>query len=183
MKILLFFSLLVAVSAFSVYGTPADNKPLPVVANVDLKQYSGKWYEIARYPNRFQRSCVGEVTAIYTVLPDREMQVENACRKSNGKIETAKGKARFAEKDGSTAKLEVRFAPSWLSWLPMVWGDYWVIDLDKDYSYSVVGTPDREYLWILSREPEMDEGTYRNILEKVAKLDFDTGKLVRTKQR
>lgn len=175
-----FFFIILIVTALSVAAMPRDNKPLPVVAGVDLDRYSGKWFEIARYPNRFQRSCVGEVSATYTRL-DEKLRVENACRRSNGRMESAEGVARLAEKGGSTAKLKVRFAPSWLSWLPMVWGDYWVIGLAEDYSYSVVGTPDRKYLWILSRTPEMDENTYTDILEKVRGLDFDPEKLVRTK--
>lgn len=176
------YSLVFLVSAAVASAMPVDNKPLPVVPAVDLGRYSGVWYEIAKYPNRFQKSCVSEVSATYTLIKDREISVVNKCRKANGEMKTARGKARLADKDGPTSKLEVRFAPSWLSWLPQVWGDYWVIDLAPDYSYSVIGTPDRKYLWILSRTPEMDETTYRNILQKVETLDFEPGKLVRTRQ-
>lgn len=182
MKIYLLCNLLLLVSTVIGSAMPADNKPLPVVPSVDLKQYSGKWYEIAKYPNRFQKSCTGEVRATYTLIDDRQLLVENECRKANGKKEMAIGKARLAEKDGPTSKLKVRFAPSWLSWLPMVWGDYWIIDLAPDYSYSVVGTPDRKYLWILSRTPQMDEITYRDITKKVEKLGFAPARLVPTRQ-
>jgi apolipoprotein D and lipocalin family protein len=182
MKIYILFGLLLIVSAAVTSAMPKDDNPLPVVSSVDLKRYSGKWYEIARYPNRFQKSCVSDVSANYTLSDGQQLLVENECRKSNGKMETARGKARLANKNGATAKLKVRFAPSWLSWLPMVWGDYWIIDLAPDYSYSVIGTPDRKYLWILSRTRAIDETTYRDIVQKAAGLGFEPGRLVRTRQ-
>lgn len=182
MKLYIFCALIILSSAGVMSALAVDNKPLAVVPSVDLDRYTGKWYEIARYPNRFQKSCVSEVTADYSLMKDRRLRVQNECRKSNGKMETAVGEGRLAAKNGPTSKLKVRFAPSWLSWLPMVWGDYWIIDLGADYSYSVIGTPDRKYLWILSRTREMNEKTYQDILQKVAKLDFDPGKLVRTRQ-
>jgi apolipoprotein D and lipocalin family protein len=160
----------------------SDTKLVQVVPSVDLSRYTGKWHEIARLPNRFQKDCSGEVTATYSLLGEGQLKVVNECRK-NGRIERAEGKARLAAKDGPSSKLEVRFAPSWLSWLPFVWGDYWVIELASDYSYSVVGTPDRKYLWILSRAPQMDEETYKRLIEKAKAQGFDVAKLMKTPTR
>ena len=158
-----------------------DAKLVQAVPSVDLSRYTGKWFEIARLPNKFQKDCTGEVTATYSLLGEGQLKVVNECRK-NTRMEQAEGKARLATKDGPNSKLKVRFAPSWLSWLPLVWGDYWIIDIGRDYSYSVVGTPDRKYLWILSRAPQMDDMTYERVVEKARAQGFDVAKLVKTKQ-
>lgn len=155
---------------------------LETVSAVDLSSYTGKWYEIARLPNRFQKNCAGEVTADYSLQDDNQLKVVNMCSQETGQTTTAEGQARLAVKNGTNSKLKVRFAPSWLSWLPMVWGDYWIIDLASDYSYSVVGTPDRKYLWILSRTPRMDEAIYQRIIKQTAAKGFDVSRLVKTRQ-
>ena len=155
---------------------------LKVVPELDLNKYIGLWYEIARLPNGFQKMCVGDVTARYELLEDGSISVINSCVESDGTTRTAEGTARLANSDGPTSKLEVRFAPAFLSFLPFVWGDYWVIDLAPDYSYSVVGHPDRTYLWILSRTPQMEDSTYQQILESIEKLGYDPSELVKTPQ-
>lgn len=149
--------------------------PLPVVPQLDLARYAGQWHEIARYPNFFERNCARDVTANYTRNADGTITVVNACRKEDGSIQSAEGLARVV----APAKLEVRFAPAWLGWLPFLWGDYWVIDLASDYSYAVVGEPSREYLWILARDPRMDEATYTRIAGNLARFGYDAAKLVR----
>lgn len=156
-------------------------KSVQVVPSVDLPRYTGKWYEIARLPNKFQKDCVGEVTATYSLLREGRLKVVNECRKERG-VARVEGEARLRDKNGPNSKLKVRFAPSWLSWLPFVWGDYWIIELAPDYSYSVVGTPDRKYLWILSRTAEMEAGTYKRVIEKAAAQGFDVSKLMKTRQ-
>lgn len=103
--------------------------------------------------------------------------------KKNGKLTKAEGRARRAEAKGPNSKLKVRFAPSFLSWLPVVWGDYWIIDLAPDYSYAVVGSPDRKYLWVLSRTPQLAETTYEQITRRVAAQGFETSRLVKTSQK
>jgi len=148
---------------------------------VDLSQYAGKWYEIARLPNRFQKKCASEVTAVYSLVSN-QLSVVNQCRLNNGQTDRAEGRARLADKSGANSKLEVRFAPAWLSWLPAVWGDYWIIGLAPDYSYSVVGTPDRKYLWVLSRTPKMSEGLYQRIIKQAADKGFNVSRLIRTRQ-
>jgi apolipoprotein D and lipocalin family protein len=133
-------------------------------------------------PNRFQNSCAGDVVAAYSLVEGGQLKVVNQCRQNNGQTTTAEGEARLADKSGPNSKLKVRFAPVWLSWLPMVWGDYWIIDLAPDYSFSVVGTPDRKYLWILSRTPQLDDAIYQRIVQQTAAKGFDVRRLVRTGQ-
>ncbi len=154
----------------------AQQPPLPTVPALDLERYAGQWYEIARYPNSFERDCVRDVTAMYARNADGTIKVVNACRASDGSVQRAEGLARVAT---PPAKLEVRFAPAWLSWLPMVWGDYWVIDLAEDYSYAVVGEPSREYLWILARDARMSDATLDRIIAKLPALGYDPERLVR----
>ncbi len=163
-------------------GKDKEGKVLQVVPSVDFSRYSGKWYEIARLPNRFQKGCAGEVIATYSLLEGGRLKVVNQCRKSDGQINRAEGKGRLANQNGPNSKLKVRFAPSWLSWLPFVWGDYWIIELAEDYSYAVVGTPDRNYLWILSRTPQMEEAIYKRVIEKAAAAGFDVTQVIRTRQ-
>lgn len=155
--------------------------PPPTVAAVDLKQYAGKWFEIARYPNKFQKKCVGNTTASYALKPDGNINVLNECLVKNGTTESAAGEAKVVE-GSSNAKLEVRFAPRYMSFLSAVWGDYWIVDLDKEYKYAAVGDPKREYLWILSRTPVMSDATYQNILRRVETLGFNPAKLQKTTQ-
>jgi len=151
------------------------------VASVSLERYVGKWYEVSRFPNRFQTQCTGDVTAEYQNRDDGRIDVINRCRKADRSFEQASGIARIVD-TASNAKLKVRFAPAWLSWLPMVWGDYWIIGLAPDYSYAVVGEPGREYLWVLSRTPNMSEESYQAALGLAAAQGFDVKKLQRTKQ-
>jgi apolipoprotein D and lipocalin family protein len=163
-------------------ATPlAQEAPLRVVPDLDYTRYSGTWYEIARLPNRFQRKCVGDVRADYSLRDDGRLTVTNRCRTEDGTIDGATGEARPV-KGQPPSVLEVRFAPAFLTFLPFVWGDYQVIDLGSDYEYAVVGTPDRKYLWILARRPQLDDATYEAILGRAASQGFDTGALIKTSQ-
>ena len=139
----------------------------------------GTWHEIARYPNFFERNCARDVTAKYARNADGTIRVVNACRDEAGALIRAEGVARVV----GPARLEVRFAPAWLAWLPLVWGDYWVIGLGPDYSYAVVGTPSREFLWILARDPDMDEVTFARITSGLAAVGFDPARLERSVRR
>lgn len=182
-KLLMIVPAIMALSAVAAVAVKAQTKPaeLATVAKVDLKRYSGKWFEIARYPNKFQKKCVGNTTATYTQKNSGRIEVVNECLQKDGTTDRAKGDAKIVDK-ATNSKLEVRFAPAFLSFIPAVWGDYWIIDLDEDYKYAVIGDPKREYLWILSRTPEMDEPTYQAILRRVEKLGFNPGKLNKTPQ-
>jgi apolipoprotein D and lipocalin family protein len=159
----------------------ADAAPLQTVGSVDLNRYAGQWYEIARYPNKFQKKCVGNTTATYKLKDGGKIEVLNECLKKNGKVQKAKGEAKVVD-ETSNAKLEVRFAPALLSFLPFVWGDYWIIDLDKDYKYAVIGDPARDYLWILSRTPELETAVYQDILRGIESKGFNPNKLIETPQ-
>lgn len=156
--------------------------PLPAADGVDLTRYAGRWYEIARLPNRFQEQCTGDVTATYTLRDDGRVTVVNECRKRDGQTARAEGVARRADEKGPASRLKVRFAPSWLSFLPFVWGDYFIVELDPDYRHAIVGDPSRKYLWILSRTPGMDPNTYEGLAGTAERLGFDAKHLVRTAQ-
>ncbi len=145
---------------------------LEVVGAVDLSRYAGRWYEIARLPNRFEKKCADSVTATYTLRPDGKVEVVNSCRKANGKYTTAKGKAKVVDKT-TNAKLKVTF------FWPF-YGDYWILDLGPNYEYAAVGAPNRDYLWILSRTPQLDEQFYQQLLTKMAKRGFKTDRMIRT---
>ena len=170
------------IAAFLQTGTLAADRerPLSVVPSVELARYAGTWYEIARLPNRFQQHCAGDVTATYALLPDGQLQVVNACRTADGATVRVEGRARVAEASGPNSKLEVRFAPAWLGWLPFVWGDYWIIELAADYSYAVVGAPSREYLWFLARSPDIDTALYERLAQRAATQGLELGRLIRT---
>jgi apolipoprotein D and lipocalin family protein len=142
---------------------------------VELERYAGTWFEIASFPQRFQRGCTG-TTAVYTARADGEFDVLNRCRKEtlDGEEKAARGRARVVDRV-SNAKLEVSFFRPF-------WGDYWIIDLDPEYQFAVVGHPNREYLWILGRGPTMAEPTYAAILERLRAQGYETGRLVRTLQ-
>jgi apolipoprotein D and lipocalin family protein len=153
--------------------------PVTTVDKVDLDRYSGQWHEIARFLNRFQRQCAGDVRATYARRLDGRLDVVNECRTSNGRMTQAKGVARVIDGSGG-ARLKVRFAPAFLSFLPMVWGDYWVIALGDGYEWAVIGSPDRQYLWVLSRTAVLDEARWARALERVRANGFDDSRLVRT---
>ena len=145
---------------------------LEVVGAVDLSRYAGRWYEIARLPNRFEKKCADSVTATYTLRSDGKVDVVNRCRKANGEYTTARGKAKIVDKK-TNAKLKVTF------FWPF-YGDYWILDLGPNYEYAVVGAPNRDYLWILSRTPQLDEQLYQRLLAKMATRGFATGRMIRT---
>jgi len=151
-------------------GCGAFYPPLDVVEKVDLDRYSGRWYEIARYPNSFERGCVG-VTADYTPRADGRIQVVNTCFESSldGPSREIRGSARVADKT-TNAKLKVTF------FWPFE-ADYWIIDLDEDYQYAVVGEPSRSFLWILSRTPQMDEDLYEDIVATLPSRSYDPERL------
>ena len=169
-------TLLCAVSAAA-----PDVRPVQTVDAVDLARYVGDWFEVARFPNRFQRSCAGGVKARYSVRVDGRIDVANRCLDGNGRVVQAQGVARVVDARTS-AKLKVRFAPAWLSLLPFVWGDYWVIGLADDYSWAVVGSPDRAYLWVLSRTTVLDALPFETALAAARANGFDVDKLVSTRQ-
>lgn len=156
--------------------------PVKTIAALDVPRYLGAWYEIAKFPNWFQRKCVSNTKAVYSIKPDGNLRVLNSCKPAEGDTAEAEGTARqIGAKD--SPKLEVRFAPAWLSFLPMVWGNYWVIDLDSQYQLAAVSDPRREYLWILSRTPQIDPKAYEDLLGRLQAQQFDVRKLELTPQK
>jgi apolipoprotein D and lipocalin family protein len=156
-------------------------EPVATVPFVDLDRYLGRWLEVARLPNQFQDQCASDVTADYVRRDDGRIGVTNRCRRADGTVDQAEGVARVVD-TSTNAKLKVRFAPAWLSFLPFVWGDYWVIGLADDYRLAVVGSPDRKYLWVLSRSPELPEPDWQQAMQVARRNGFDVSRLVRTKQ-
>ena len=177
-------TLLVAVLLAATVATAQTTQPLaPLqsIAALDVPRYMGRWYEIAKLPNWFQRKCLADTSATYRLLPDGRVEVLNQCRKESGEMDQALGAARQMG-PATSAKLQVRFAPSWLSVLPFVWGDYWVIDLDERYELVAISEPKRQYLWILSRTPQVDEARYAALLGRLQAAGLDVGKLEKTRQ-
>jgi apolipoprotein D and lipocalin family protein len=173
---------LVAFSALAAGETPRTPvPPLLAVPSLDVERYMGTWYEIAKYPNRFQKQCVADTRAEYSLMPDGRVQVINRCRLESGEFESANGVARLVG-GASSPKLEVRFAPAWLSFIPAVWGDYWVIDIDDAYRLVAVSEPKRDYLWVLSRTPTVGPARYAALLGRLGAMGFDLDRLETTPQ-
>lgn len=151
-------------------------QPVTAIESLDLSRYAGQWHEIAHLPVSFQRRCAAHITAHYSLRSDGSIGVRNACRTADGELAAIEGMARQVE--DHPARLQVRFAPSWLGWLPMVWADYWVLELDPDYQWAVVGEPGRRYLWILSREPSMDAALFARLKHRAEAMGYDLSALV-----
>ncbi|HIE1101633.1 MULTISPECIES: lipocalin family protein [Stenotrophomonas] len=150
-------------------------EPVRAVDSLEIDRYAGQWHEIAHLPVSFQKRCVGEITAHYALRRDGRITVSNACRADDGERLVAEGVARAVA--GHPGQLQVRFVPDWLSWVPLVWADYWVLALDPDYQWALVGEPGRKYLWILSREPEMDRARFEQLKDKAEAMGYDLGPL------
>lgn len=157
------------------FQSNAQSQPVKTVPSVDVNKYAGKWYEIASFPQRFQKGCHC-TTAEYTMTDKGYLIVENRCNRGSvhGKQSYIKGKA-FVQKGSGNAKLKVQF------FFPFR-GKYWIIDLADDYSYAVVSHPNKKYLWILSRTPKMDDAVYQKIIARLEEKGFDLTKLQKTEQ-
>jgi apolipoprotein D and lipocalin family protein len=147
--------------------------PVASVARVDLSRYAGKWFEIASFPMYFQRDCVGDITAEYALAPDGSVSVTNRCRTDSG-FDEAKGKATVVE-GSNNARLKVSFFWPFRS-------DYWVIGLDPDYRWAVVGNPNRRFLWVLSRTPQLPQESLDAALKAAADQGYDLKQLRYTAQ-
>ncbi len=165
---LLYLSLLFMITGCSTQSY----RPMDTVAKVDLKRYTGRWYEIARYEHSFEKGCQ-DVTATYSIDEAGDIRVINRCRLEDGSINIAKGIAYST--DQSNSKLKVSFFRPF-------YGDYWILLLDEDYEYALVGEPTREYLWILSRTPKMDPKTMQQILNELDSLGYSKDELIWTPQ-
>ena len=162
---------LVMTAVILLTGCTTSHPPLPTVESVDLRRYYGTWYEIARLPNRFQSMCVSDTQAAYR--PDgNHVAVVNSCRTADGKVEQAEGIAKLVE-GSQGAKLRVSFFRPF-------YGDYWVLALDPDYRWVLVGEPSRKYAWVLARTPKLDAATLETLLVRAAALGFDRQAFLKT---
>jgi len=175
---LLLRTIFAALFTLLLWQTPlhAAEQALPTVSQVDLERYAGRWYEISRLPMWFERKCTGNITATYALREDQRMDVVNRCATSEGFI-SAKGIAEIPS-PAHPGQLRVRFAPDWLAWFPIVWGDYWIMALDPEYRWVMVGSPNRSYLWILSRTPALDEQTVNALKQQASALGFQVDDMI-----
>jgi apolipoprotein D and lipocalin family protein len=168
-------ALLLAVVPLAPAAAPAQaptdpgNHAVTAVPAVDLDRYAGLWFEIARIPNRFQKQCARESLALYSRRADGRLKVVNQCRRKNGQVDQARGVARVID-TRSRAKLKVSLV-SFLGLRPF-WGDYWIIGLDENYRWAVVGSPDRRYGWILARTPTLERSTLDMIFSIIERNGF-----------
>lgn len=167
------------VSAADAPAAPAPE--LQALPDLKVPPYMGRWYQVALFPNRFQRQCVAETTATYRQLPGGGLEVINRCRLADGRFDEVVGLARPTGRlDGERlkpAQLEVSFLPAWLRWLPVGWGRYWVIQLADDGRYAVVSEPSREYLWVLARTPQLSAADESAIRSRLVEQGFDLQRL------
>lgn len=171
---------LLAIAAASVAPSAlAQAAPLATVKSLDVGRYLGTWHEIAMIPNFFQRNCVRGTTATYAAAQDGAITVRNRCTLADGSEESVTGAARRSD-TAEPGRFEVRFAPAWLSWLPLVWANYWVIALADDYRYAVVGEPGRDYLWILARATTLSKADRDTIDVLLRSAGYDPARLVET---
>lgn len=159
--------------AFSLTAATAETRPLTTVDTVDLQRYLGVWHEVARIPTSFQRKCVSDITATYSLRDDGNIAVLNQCRKADGSMNRAEAVARVVDKT-SNAKLQVSFVS--LLGIRLFWGDYWIIGLDSDYQWVVVGHPERKYGWILSRNTELTGAEKETVLKILAEKGYDAAR-------
>jgi apolipoprotein D and lipocalin family protein len=151
----------------------AETPPVASVEYVDLARYAGRWHEIAAFPMFFQRQCLGDTTADYALRPDGEVSVVNRCRTDSG-FDQANGRA-WAVPGGGNAQLKVSFFWPFRS-------DYWIIGLDENYRWAVVGNPNRKYLWILARTPELPADQLERALQAARAQGYDLAQLKYTPQ-
>ncbi len=160
------------------FHTQAETGVPKAVEKIDVNQYAGQWYEIAHLPMFFQRKCVSDTTAQYTVNSDQTIGVLNSCRTETNEMISSKGLA-YAQNAGNS-RLKVSFLPSGLRWLPFTKGDYWVLRVDPNYKVALVGGSSHKYLWILSRDSKLDQATYQSYLQTAREYGYDVSKLVQT---
>ena len=168
-KIIL-MSIPILLSIQNVFSQDKELPQLITVNQVDLNKYTGLWYEIAKIPNSFQDQCAYGTTAEYKLLEDGEIQVINKCYKSDGEADVAEGLAKVVDKK-TNSKLEVSFF-SIFGFRPF-WGDYWIIGLDDNYQWAVVGSPNRKYGWILSRTPSLPDDTMQKIFALLKSQNYN----------
>ncbi|KAK2412783.1 hypothetical protein P8452_73090 [Trifolium repens] len=158
-----------------------NNKEIEVVKGVDLERYMGRWYEIASFPSIFTPKNGENTRATYTLNTDGTVHVLNETW-NKGKRDYIEGSAYKANPNSDEAKLKVKFyVPPFLPIIPVT-GDYWILYLDQDYQYALIGGPTTKYLWILSRKTHLDDEIYNQLIEKAKEEGYDVTKLHKTPQ-
>lgn len=170
--------LLTSNAIINIEAQDMDTSPI-TVDSVNLNKYIGLWYEIAKIPNRFQKDCARNTTATYKLRDDGKIEVINKCIEEDGDTNVAEGIAKVVD-TATNAKLEVSFVR--ILGFQLFWGDYWIIGLDNDYKYAVVGTPSRKYGWILSRTPKLSSENIDKIFDILKKQGYDPNDFVMTEQ-
>ncbi len=167
--------MVIALTGLIVFGSKAQKAAPTAVGKVELERYAGLWYDIASYPARFQKDCYC-TTAEYTLMPDGYVKVVNKCRKGGftGRVSGISGRA-FAVKGSNNTKLKVQFFWPFRA-------DYWIVKLDEDYKWAVVSTPDKNYLWLLSRTPVVEQSLFDSIVNSLKNEGYDVAGLKRTPQ-
>jgi apolipoprotein D and lipocalin family protein len=178
-SLILLFFLSANVPVKSKNSESNNDQPVPV-DSVDLEKYAGVWYEIARLPNRFQRKCSYNTTATYKLRHDGQIDVINRCIKNDGSFIEAKGIAKVVDTE-SNARLKVSFVK--LLGFSLFWGDYWIIGLDLDYNYAVVGTPSRNYGWILSRQSRLSSDEMNKVFAILRNQGYNPDNFIMTEHK
>lgn len=158
-------------------STPVYATEPQTVSKVDIGRYMGVWYEQVRLPMRFQDDCATEIKARYTLTEKQTINITNSCRKKDGSLMRADAQVKKADANGS--KLHISFLPKAVNWIPFGRASYWILRLDKDYQTVLVGTPDRKYMWVLSRAPKLDETTLQSYIATARQQGYDVSRLVR----
>lgn len=172
---------LTALCLFMSAAAHAEPQDRPqTVDKVDIPRYMGTWYEQVRLPMRFQDDCVSDVQARYRLTDKQTVKITNSCRKADGSLMSAEGEVKKVE--GSGSRLRITFLPKAVNWIPVGRASYWILRLDDDYQTALVGTPNRKYLWVLSRTPKLDEATLQSYIETAKQQGYDVSKLVRSVQ-
>lgn len=157
-----------------------QDSPVTTVAHVDLNRYLGTWFEIRRLPMKWEDENASDITATYSLAEGGKVRVDNRCYDDKGKPTQSIGEATPV--DASNSKLTVTFLPELLRWIPFTSGDYWVLKLDADYQYSLVGDPDRKYLWLLSRNPNPPQAVIDEYLDHARSVGYDLSRLITPRQ-
>ena len=160
----------------------ANNSNVQTVPKVELDKYLGTWHEIARKPLYFQKKCDYNVTANYSLNENGTVKVDNKCFNKDGKLQQSIGEASV-QNSPENSKLKVSFLPKALRWLPVGRGDYWILKLDEDYQVALVGTPNKKYLWLLSRSPTLDPAIATEFLDHAKNQGYNLSDLIYTKHK
>ncbi len=157
----------------------AEQKPLHTVEKVELDKYLGVWYEVARKPLSFQKKCARDISARYTLNENGNVVVDNRCYDQEGKLSQSLGEA-YVQNAPFNSKLKVSFLPEAVRWLPVGRGDYWILKLDEDYQTVLVGEPNRQYMWVLSRDTDVKPEVLNEYLDYAKSVGYDLSDLIQT---